>query len=37
LLEIRPHRRISNFFLPRVTPEGRAPTEDILRRIGMPE
>jgi TolB-like protein/class 3 adenylate cyclase/Tfp pilus assembly protein PilF len=37
LAEIRPHRRISNFFLPRVTPEGRAPIEDILRRIGMPE
>jgi tetratricopeptide (TPR) repeat protein len=37
LLQVRPHRRISNFFLPRVTPENRAPVEDILRKLGMPE
>jgi TolB-like protein/class 3 adenylate cyclase/Tfp pilus assembly protein PilF len=37
LLQARPHRRISNFFLPWVTPENRAPVEHILRKLGMPE
>jgi len=36
-LEVRPGRRISNFFLPRLTPEDRAPMEALLRKIGMPE
>jgi TolB-like protein/class 3 adenylate cyclase/Tfp pilus assembly protein PilF len=37
LLQARPHRRVSNFFLPWVTPENRAPVEHILRKLGMPE
>ncbi len=37
LLEARPRRRISNFFLPYVTPEKRARTTELLRKIGMPE
>ena len=37
LLELAPHRRISNSFTPSTTPEGRAPIEEILRKLGMPE
>ena len=37
LLQLAPDRRISNTFLPSTTPEWRAPTEAILRRLGMPE
>jgi tetratricopeptide (TPR) repeat protein len=37
LLELRPHRRISNYFLPHMPPEARKRTTDILRKLGMPE
>lgn len=37
LLQIRPHRRISNYFLPHDTPEARAFVGDALRKAGMPE
>jgi adenylate cyclase len=36
-LQLAPHRRISNSFMPYITPEQRAPTEEILRKLGMPE
>ncbi|MDA9407422.1 hypothetical protein XH80_12000 [Bradyrhizobium sp. CCBAU 45384] len=37
LLQIRPHKRISNYFLPHQTAEGRAFIGDLLRKAGLPE